>query len=59
MLSLLILGVVLLIVAYMVPMPPPLTILLKVLGIICVAIAAIIIVAGVLPVAGGTRFRWC
>jgi hypothetical protein len=53
MLALLIVGVILLCVAYTVPgLPAPLGVLMRVLGIICVAVALIIIVLGLLGVAG-------
>lgn len=53
MLALLILGIVLLVVVYTVPgIPQPLGILMRVLGIICVAVALIVIVLGLIGVAG-------
>jgi hypothetical protein len=62
MLGLLILGVIMLIVVYTVPnIPPPLSLLLRVAGIICVAVAVIVIVAGALGLAvasGGKGLRW-
>jgi len=49
--GLLIIGIILLVIAYTVPqIPPPLSILMRVLGIICVAIALVFIVLGLLGV---------
>ncbi len=54
MLELLIVGVILLVVAYTVPgMPAPLNVLCRVLGIILVAVALILLVAGLLGMSPG------
>ena len=45
---LLIVGVILLVVGYMVPMPNPLSLLCRVGGVLCVAIAGILLVVALL-----------
>ena len=51
--GLLILGIVLLVVDYFVPMPPPLHTLLRVLGWICAIVGALLLILAILGLSVG------